>query len=191
MVSFAAFFLTLTVVLSCYSEEKVLHVTRAVVAPEVLLHGATTVARVRISTREPMIYDWEQKSSPCGYHYYSDVVDSLKGESKYLDFVSSEVVEPGSDCLVAVVDLAGELPAEIDDPELTERDAVYLRCRVKVPRYALDMIRLEEQGGDWLVPTAGARILPDSLVQEQTGGRIPWLNVRERIEDLLAGVNSQ
>lgn len=178
--------LVLLSILACRpEEEKPLHVTRAVPSPEVVLHEATTVARVRILRREVMKYEGKQAPSPCGYHYYSQVVESLKGESISIDFVSNDVVEPGAEYLLAVADVAGQLPSEVDDPELSKRDRIYLACRMKVPRYALDMLPVEQRRGEPWVVIEGARILPEGVLQQMSGAA-RWLDVREVIEELLA-----
>jgi hypothetical protein len=164
----------LAVVLAgCQSEGRLV---RVVPSPEDILGQATTVARVRVLSSDPIEVPFKQGAVSCGSYYRVEVVDAVKGDAgATLDFVTDRALDVGGEYLVAVRDTEGrrDLPADWSTEQL--------RCRANYPRFATGSAPVVPGADGMDVVVRGARMVPERIREQADGGRVPWTTVKREL----------
>ena len=162
-------------------------VTRVRRAPEVLLHDATTVARVAIASSDAIEFELNGESHRCGYFIRSRIVEVLKGDGGEAEFLADEDLRIGEEYFVALKDFGGELSNGIEDPTLPERVAAHLECRIRTSVHAYGAVHLADNGDTLAGFVTDSRIVPRSTTARANVGMAEWSVIRADVLAVLAG----
>lgn len=133
------------------------------------VRDAYIVARVRITSREPVLFEFEGQEEICGYRYRAEVTRSYKGPQRSFEFFASDPRDSGGigkEHLVIASQLSLELRRSLTDTGLEQLEGVHQK------RYLCVL-----STNEIFVPDGDQMLIPFDERARETFGEDEWLRV--------------
>lgn len=172
-------------ILACQSESNVSENPFVIVrTPTARISEATSIVRVRIGTSRPLTFDEADGGRGiCGYHARAETLRILDGTPVDRDFISNTPLPSGDEYVVAILDMRGRLPEIVDNPEVSEDDRNFARCRDRYEQYSLGSAHIVTAAdGTELIDIESSDLVPQTVLDSSVSGTV---NLDQFLEAIL------
>lgn len=168
---------------------------------EELLADAVHVARIRITDRRAVMFEFEGRRLVCGYVYQANLLENLKGKGRETTFFgdgNEGFVDTHRDYFALVFERTEEEAAELRRtviPQLDDLGRAHLECQMRAdhlfvkskPQTLVPFERGTVQPNEeWVVPTTISAIPTEELGERLEDGRVRWPDLKRAVLRLMA-----